>query len=181
MPIARRHAIADAPGFTLIEVLVTIMLVGVLWAIAATNFGAFLPGWRARGAALSVAGDLNQARLAAVKEARRYYFVPVSGTTYQIRADDDLGNVVTLKTVNAAADYTGVQFAATGVANDPYGNPIGGGVPAGQMVFNSDGTISNAGSIFVEPNSGDATHPHGVVATAAGRIRVWYWNGTTWN
>lgn len=177
------RAVRAADGFSLVEMLVTLGLLGVVSTIAATNFHAYVPTYRARGAALMVAGDMNVARLSAIKESRRYYLVPMAGTSYQIRADDPGGGpTVVLKTVDAAADYPGIHFAATGIANDPYGNPIGAAVPGGQMIFNSDGTIANAGGIYVETD-GDPPHAaqHGVLATAAGRIRIWRWDGTTWN
>jgi type IV fimbrial biogenesis protein FimU len=165
-------------GFTLIEVLVAVSLIGVMTALAASNFRAFEPGYRARGAALEIAGDMNQARLAAIREARIYRFVPQGGTVYDIEYVNAGGAPVQVKRVDVAADFPGVRLAATGIGADPYGNPIGAAVPGGPVVFNSDGTISNAASVYVEPTSEYEHAQHGVVVTVAGRIRVWHFDGT---
>jgi prepilin-type N-terminal cleavage/methylation domain-containing protein len=175
--IARERRAAH--GFTLVEVLTAISLLGIIGAIAATNFNAFMPAYRVRGAALEIAGDMNQARLAAVKEGRSYFYVPLAGTQYQIKYQNG-GAQTVLKTVDVAKDYPEVQFGATGIAVDPYGNAIASAVPAGPLTFNSDGTVMNAAGVFVESTVEGAHSQHGVVVTAAGRIRVWHFNGSTW-
>jgi Tfp pilus assembly protein FimT len=173
----------DTSGFTFIEVLTAAGLVGVISALAATNFRAAIPSYRVRGAALQVAGDMNQARLSAVQQGRRFYFASVAGTTYEIRFEDDLGVITVLKNVDVAADFPGVQFGATGIASDPYGNDITAAVPAAAVIFNSDGTITNAASVFIEPVDEASEHggQHGVVVTPAGRIRVWHYDAGTWS
>lgn len=168
-------------GLTLIEVLTAASLMGVISVIAATNFRAYVPGFRARGAALEIAGDMNTARLRAVKESRRYTFTPLSGTRYEIQFVDANGNDVLVKRVDVARDFPGVHFGATGITIDPYGNDIGPAVPAAAVVFNTDGTINNAASVYVEPTTEQTHNQHGVAVTGAGRIRVWHWNGTAWD
>ena len=61
-------------GLTLIEVLTAASILGILSVIGASNFRAQIPAFRTRGAALMIAGDINQARLAAVKRHLRYAF-----------------------------------------------------------------------------------------------------------
>ena len=168
-------------GFTLIEVLTAVGMAGVISAIAVTNFRAFIPGYRTRGAALEIAGDMNHARLSAVERSRLYSFVPLSGARYEIRSTASDGTVTVVKQVNVAADFPGVQFGATGIASDPYGNAIASAVPVGPVLFHSNGTVTNAASVFVEPTTECEHCQHGVVVTAAGRIRVWHYNGSVWN
>jgi prepilin-type N-terminal cleavage/methylation domain-containing protein len=161
-------------GLTLVEVLTAISVIGVLVAIGATSFRAQIPPLRARGAALLIAGDLNQARLSAVKESRRYFFVPGEGTTYQIRFDDGLGDSTLVKQVDIGAEFEGATFGNTGIDDDPYGAEDPAAVPGATMVFHSNGTVQNPASIFVEVAlAGDAYAHQAVTVTAAGRIRVW--------
>jgi prepilin-type N-terminal cleavage/methylation domain-containing protein len=180
MPSRTIQTLCDRRGFTLIEMLVTVGLVGVISAVAATNFNAFFPPYRTRGAALQIAGDLNFARLSAVKEGRRYSFVPQAGTSYQISYTNNLGNQVVVKNVTVAADYPQVRFGATGIVTDPYGGAVGAASPAVSIVFNSDGTVTNAAPIYVEPTTVASNTQNVVWMTSAGRIRVWHFDGTTW-
>jgi Tfp pilus assembly protein FimT len=167
-------------GFTLVEVLTMLSLAGIVGAIAATNFNSYMPSYRVRGAALEIAGDMNQARLSAIKEGRAYFYAPVSGTTYQIKFQNGAVQTV-LKTVDVAKDYTGVKFAAPTGATDPYGVAIPGAVPAVPLTFNSDGTVTSAASVYVAPTDTSVHSNAAVVVTAAGRIRVWGYAGSTWH
>ena len=171
----------SAHGFSLVEVMTVIGLFGIISTIAVTNFTAMMPAYRVRGAALQVAGDMNLARLSALKEGRRYYYTPLAGTRYRIEFDAAGGGLTTLKTVDIAADYPQVTFGSTGVALDPYGgiaNPAA--VPATSITFNSDGTVTNAAGVYVQPSTTGAHSHHAVTVTAAGRIRAWNYNGSTW-
>jgi len=177
MPMVVRRR--GTEGFTLVELLTMVSLAGIIGAIAATNFNTYMPSYRVRGAALEIAGDMNQARLAAIKEARAYFYAPVSGTKYQIKFQN--GAVQTVpKTVDVAKDFTGVKFAAPAGANDPYGVAIPGAVPGGPITFNSDGTVTSAASVYVAPTDTSVHSNAAVVVTAAGRVRVWSYGGSTW-
>lgn len=172
-----RHA---SPGFSAPELLTALALFGVISAVAASNFVSFMPGYRVRGAALEVAGDMNQARFAAIKEGRSYYYVPLAGTQYKIRYANGAGTV-DLKTVDVAQDYPQVRFGATGITTNPYG--VAGAppaVPATQITFNSDGTVTNAAGVYIESTVSAGHVQHGITVTASGRIRVWHFDGTNW-
>jgi prepilin-type N-terminal cleavage/methylation domain-containing protein len=172
---------SDQAGFTLVEVLTAASLIGVVTVIAATNFRAQMPSLRARGAALKVAGDINQARLAAIKEGRRYFYVPGEGNTYTIEVDDGLGGTTIVKDVDISNDFTGVVFGATAITEDPYGNAGPAPVPAGALIFHSNGTVQNPAGIFLEAAYGDEWAQQAVTVTAAGRVRVWHHGAGGWS
>jgi prepilin-type N-terminal cleavage/methylation domain-containing protein len=169
-------------GLTLIEVLVACSLMGIVTAVAATNFNAMMPGFRARGAALVVAGDFNQARMSAVKEGRQYQYQPISGG-YRIRKLDDAGVWQTVKQVDIEGPdsaYPHVSFAHTGITSDPYAVAIASSAPTTAIVFQSDGTVQNAAGVFLESASGDEYVQAAVTLSGAGRVRVWKYNGSGW-
>jgi prepilin-type N-terminal cleavage/methylation domain-containing protein len=166
-------------GLTLIEVLTAVSLMGILTAVAATNFTAMRPSFRTRAAALAVAGDLNQARMAAIKEGRFYQYFPISGG-YQIRRDNNLGGVEVVKEVVIANDYDGVTFGRTGITNDPYGTAITSSSPTATITFQSDGSVLNPAGVFVQASGYDGPVQQAVTLSAAGRVRVWKFGGSGW-
>ncbi len=167
-------------GLTLIELLTTISLIGIMTAVAATNFNAMGPRFQARAAALMIAGDLNQARMSAIKEGRVWEYVPVSGG-YRIQRDDGAGGRVTIRTRSLFAEYPHVQFGHSSITQDPYGGALGGGsVPTGTITFQSNGTVQNPAGVFVQAQSGARLAQQAVTLSAAGRVRVWKWSGSAW-
>jgi prepilin-type N-terminal cleavage/methylation domain-containing protein len=169
-------------GMTLIEVLVACSLMGIVMAVAATNFTAMIPSFRVRGAALLVAGDLNQARMSAVKEGRQFQYLPISGG-YRIQRLNDAGVWQVVKEVQIEGGnsaYPHVSFGHTGVTNDPYAVAIGSSAPTAAISFQSDGTIQNPAGVFLQATSGDEQVQQAVTMSGAGRIRVWKRSGGGW-
>lgn len=166
-------------GLTLVEVLTTVSLLGIVTAVAATNFRAMRPAFATRGAALLVAGDLNQARMSAIKEGRVYEYFPISGG-YRIRRDDGAGGREVVKEVVLANEYPDVTFGNTGIAKDPYNADITSANAGATITFDSNGTVRNATGIFVQANHTDEPIQQGVTLSAAGRVRVWKYADSAW-
>ena len=166
-------------GLTLVEVLTAISIMGVITAIAATNFTAMQPSFRTRAAALAVAGDLNQARMSAVKEGLQYQYFPISGG-YQIRRSDEAGNWTVLKQKVIGTEYPNVSYGHTGVTNDPYGIAIAAASPAAAITFQSDGSVQNAASVFLQAEGYDGPVQQAVTLSSAGRVRIWRYGGSAW-
>lgn len=167
-----RNTLPKNAGLTLVEVLTVVSLLGIVTAVAATNFTAMAPAFRTRGAALAIAGDLNQARMAAIKEARVYEYFPISGG-YQIRRDDGAGGRELVKQVVIGTEYPHVAFGHTGIAEDPYEGAIASSVPTATITFHSNGTVQNAAGVFLEASGSDGLVQQAVTMSAAGRVRVW--------
>ncbi len=167
-------------GLTLIEVLTAVSLLGVVTAIAATNFTAMRPGFETRGAALLIAGDINQARMAAIKEARLYEYFPIAGG-YRIRRDDGAGGREVVKERVLGNEYPHVTFGYGTIPSDPYGTAIGSAAPAATMTFHSNGTVLNPSSVFLQSTVGDEPAQQAVTLSAAGRVRVWKHGSDGWH
>ncbi len=173
------RALTQNAGLTLVEVLTAISLIGIVTAVAATNFNAMRPAFETRGAALLIAGDLNQARMSAIKEGRVYEYFPISGG-YRIRRDDGAGGREVVKEVVLSNEYPHVTFGHTGIAKDPYDADITPGNPTDTITFHSNGTVQNAAGIFVEADNTDEPEQQGVTLSAAGRVRVWKHSESSW-
>ena len=177
----RRHT--GEAGLTLVEVLTAVSLIGIVTAVAATNFTSMVPSYRVRGAALRVAGDMNLARMAAIKEGRYYEYFPIAGG-YRIRRDDRAGGVEVVKEVVVANEFPYVDFGKTGVTTDPYGVNVSAApaAPAATITFDSNGTVRNAAGVYLQIAEGDGLAQQAVTLSAAGRVRVWRHNENgTWN
>lgn len=159
-------------GLTLVEVLTTVSLLGVMTAIAATNFTAMRPAFETRGAALLIAGDLNQARMAAIKEGRVYEYFPIAGG-YRIRRDDGAGGREVVKERVLGNEYPHVTFGHAGITNDPYAVEIASSAPTATMTFHTNGTVQNPAGVFLQSTVGDEPAQQAVTLSAAGRVRVW--------
>lgn len=177
-----RRALSRNDGLTLVEVLTAVSLLGIVTAVAATNFTAMRPAFRTRGAALAIAGDLNQARMSAIKEARVYEYLPVSGG-YQIRRDDGAGGRVVVKSVVLANSFPHVAFSYSAVTNqkDPYNADIASANAAATITFHSNGTIQNATGVFVAASDSEEPIQQAVTLSAAGRVRVWKYSDGEWH
>lgn len=170
LQVSKRFS-ADA-GLTLVEVLTAVSLLGVMTAIAATNFTAMRPAFETRGAALLIAGDLNQARMSAIKEARVYEYFPITGG-YRIRRDNGVGGREVVKERVLSNEYPHVTFGHTGITNDPYAVAIASSSPGATITFHSNGTVQNPAGVFLQATVGDEPAQQAVTMSAAGRVRVW--------
>ncbi|MEQ1831635.1 MAG: GspH/FimT family pseudopilin [Candidatus Eisenbacteria bacterium] len=96
----------NARGFTLIEMLVIISVLGTVMAFAAPPMSRFVRTNRVTGATNTVAGDLRYARSLASSQ-RRTYEVRVTPTSYSIVCVSPASTVLT-----RTLDH-GVHFAAS--------------------------------------------------------------------
>lgn len=124
-----RHPFRSA-GFTLVELMVTIAIMGVLLGIALPAYNEFVINQRVRGASMDLLSTLLLARSEAIKQNGNVSVVPVSGTTNwtsgwrivgtdgaTVRSQDSYNNIqisASFSTVGA----TSVVFDRTGRATD---------------------------------------------------------------
>lgn len=117
-------------GATLMELLVTVGIVAVLGAVSVLGSQQLLTGYRLRSAARQIMGDLQFARLSAIKEGRTYTVCFSPGETavasYLITNTAGCGAPAVRTTalsgfpgVTAAENFSGtsVTFAAQGTAS----------------------------------------------------------------
>ena len=118
-------------GFTMLEIIITIAIIGTLGAIAVMNSQTLYSNFKVKGAARQIYSDMQMARLKAIKESRTIAICFSPGntgfTSYSIRntpgvdgilctADDPVSAPIPLlfpfyrKDVNLAADYSTLTF-----------------------------------------------------------------------
>jgi prepilin-type N-terminal cleavage/methylation domain-containing protein len=111
-------------GFTLVEVALVVVVMGLMLAIATPRFTAMRNGLTLDAAAYQVAGDLRRAQVEAIKQNKTIQVVKTGTSTYSIQSINPGVTVIYARSLEP-----GVQFdaAAMTVSFPSFGPPIGGG------------------------------------------------------
>lgn len=143
-------------GFTLMEIILVVAVMGIVAAIAIPSFMALLPAMRVNGAARQVMGDLMDARMEAVKQNHEFKVFFLNNHEYKILDDNDSdgvddGGLETSKTIDIQDNYKDVTLSDTG---DP--------------IFSPKGTATTTSTITVQNASGSKD----VSFSIAGRVKI---------
>lgn len=169
----------NAAGFTLMELMVVLAILGVLSAVSIPAFVRQIPKYRLKSAARELTSQLRRMRYEAVRGKKNVTMVfdqDANCCRLKGRVVPDAGSF--------ARQYgNGIGFgfgiatktAAAGGGHLPAHSITFQGNPR-HVTFNSRG-LSNAGSIYLCNDRGDACC---VVVNTAGRIRLRRWHGTNW-
>lgn len=168
-------------GFTLVEVLIVIAVIGILSAISVPMFQKWLPNMRLKDAAQDLYGYMQKARLGAVKTNSTWAikFNPTANTYILYSgypADNDNEGVISLLGYGS-----GVKFGhgnATSPISAAFGDEITYVTPVNVATFNSLGT-GNAGYVYLEHEKSTTTFAVG--SMSSGAIKVKRWLGGAWN
>lgn len=129
-----RTQIKSKAGFTLVELMIAVAIIGIMAAVAAPGFIAWLPNYRLKSAARDLYSALQNARLLAVRE----------NTTVQVVFVDDL--------TPANQDSYFIDINGSGVVDQPgeyrvnlsgYGSGVAFGFPPGLVNWNGTGVAQS--------------------------------------
>jgi prepilin-type N-terminal cleavage/methylation domain-containing protein len=176
-------------GFTLVETMMAVMVIGILGSMAVFQIGSARPAMVADGAMRTVMGQLNLARETAVAQRRQIDVVcdETRQVVRLIRHELPEGTTVLAET----AFEGGVRYGLPAVLSEDTPDKFGKGAPvyfgaAETIAFNSDGMLIDSGgspvngTIFVMlPNISESLRAVTVLGSV-GRVRGYRWNGATW-
>jgi prepilin-type N-terminal cleavage/methylation domain-containing protein len=101
-------------GFSLMELLVVLMLIGIGLSIAAPSFNRMVRSFRGDSVGALLSNDLALARLSAVRHGRPASLVIASPTEYRVEVQT--APVRLIKTVRLKSDYPGLSIAGESAA-----------------------------------------------------------------
>jgi type IV fimbrial biogenesis protein FimT len=172
-------------GFTVLELIIVIVILGILTAIGVPNYLSWLPKYRLKSAARDLYSNMQLAKLGAIKSNSDWaiVFEGASGQ-YEVCSgrgsdnswgggDDDVVKTVVLSGYNSGVTY------GHGNAGSPIGSTFGDEITftSNVAVFNSRGT-GDAGYVYLE-NSSDTTS-YVVGKWTSGVIVLQRWDGSNW-
>ena len=130
----------NSKGFTLIELMIVIAILGILAGIAAPNFQTYMTRMRLNGAARQIMTDLMEARSKAVSGNNRFRVFFLDDHQYKVLDDDNNNNAEdsgeTTITRDIQDEYYGVTLSKTA---DPIFYPRGTAYGTTIKLTNSSG------------------------------------------
>jgi len=174
-------AMRGKSGFTLVEMMVVIAVLGILTAIAIPTYITWLPRLRVSSAARQLFTDLQYARMRAISENNDYKVEFDTGNNLYKVYDD----AVLVKTINIGDQHTGIAFGYTSTTNwngDAISDSVTFTGTPPSVTFKPTGRANKNGSIYLKPTE-DSTRKdrqRAISVILTGRVRMYKNNGTTW-
>ena len=170
-------------GFTLVELVIIVCILGILISIASPLFSTWLPDYRLRCKAKELYGDMYLARMNAIKENSKYkiFFFTGSSESYILKnADGSIEKTVELKSSNSDQKIGFGGGAATKSAKKSGGALPDDGVSFYNNVvtFNSRGTGS-PGYVYID-NSKGSSYAVGMLSSGVIFLKKWDMASSSW-
>ena len=164
----------NASGFTFMELMIVIAIIGILSAIALPGMLRSMPEKRLKSAARDLYGAMQKARLDAVKNNATIW-VRLDSTnspgSFYFDNDNTAGYVAGQIRIDLA-NYPGVDYGDCGAASNWNGDPCS---QASSISFSPTGTATSA-SVFLQGQHGNVCYA--VSSSKYGYVKIRRYQGT---
>lgn len=177
----------SSAGYSMIEIMTVVAIMGIMTGIAATIMDNVIPGVHADSSLDLVVAQLRQAREMAIDQ-RRNFIVTFQGTNQLVVVREELGGTQT--PISSLYLSSGVTYMLTPGAPDTpdgFGNSQSVNFAGGsEVIFVSDGTVTDVsgnlvnGSAFMGMTNVPTSARAVTIMGATGRIKGYSYNGTSW-
>jgi prepilin-type N-terminal cleavage/methylation domain-containing protein len=177
-------------GFSLFELILTFVILGIAASIAVPGFIRWLPDYRLKGAARDLYSNMQLAKMGALKSNNNWAVVfDANANSYSVCSDDggdgswNDGNEAIEKTLSLFDYKSGVGYGH-GSATDDIPNPGTGTAPADDITYGGDVAVFNprgtckGGYVYLE--NAKKTTTYGVGSRTSGVILLRKWTGSAW-
>ncbi|MBC8432229.1 MAG: GspH/FimT family pseudopilin [Desulfobacterales bacterium] len=172
----------NSKGFTLIELIIAMVIMGIMAAIGIPNFLGWVANYNLKAAANELYGNMQFARINAVKQNKEWavVFDTVNGIYYVCSDDGDgdwatTGNNTKEKTVTLSDYASDIVY---GMGNATANVTATGGAFPGGAVFGSRGTLSvDEGYIYLTNGKGTA---YAIGSGVGGAVVYRQWLAGAW-
>ncbi len=170
------RSFASSKGFSIVELIVVIGIIGILMTLAIPNFTATQQRARIRAGANEIAQDFRQIRERALSFSQDFQIASPNSRQYQVTRPGGETKLYRLGQTTGG----NLQFGTTGAAGAPPedtdGIPGGFDFPLGVLRFESRGTAT-PGVAYIT----DGKENYAVGVNSLGKIRVYKYDGGSWN
>lgn len=175
-------------GFSLIELMVAVAVIGILTTLAVPNIVAWLPKYHLKHATRDLVSFMREAKMEAVKNnssVEVLFHSSVSPGFYFIDSEPKNGSWDTGERRVDLSDYKGggIEYGFGNAENDWDGDSLSDSSTvtfSGNLLrFSSRGMSNTSGTIFLENKNSDRSFAVTVLTT--GSIKIREWTGSAWD
>ena len=141
--MTRTQLVSQRAGFTLVELMITVVVIGLVVRVATVNMLPEMPHYRLTSAATQLAWTFRALRMRAISQHHPVTVTFTNNHVYTVwtdRNDNGISDSGEVQTIDINGAYPGVQLASTA---DP--------------TFNSMGTVTNLPTITLTNPTGSKT------------------------
>lgn len=181
--------VSAPPGYSLIELMFVMGIMGVLISIAVVQIGSSKQGLKGDGAMRVVLAQMNQARELAITQRRNMRLGFINGNTVEIKREEVPAGPgpTTLSSVPFEGGLTFLTVAGLPDTPEAFGNSSATKFgTATEIKFAPDGTLVDQdgktlnGTVFVALPNQTLSARAVTIFGSTGRIRGYRWDGASW-